>query len=95
MLTVVLVALSFYASAKIKTACFFLLTKLVSEQFVMPPKEKKLKADTDRHTADVEKGFSAHNLICTSQRFRLTTENKDMLLRVQMEAPREVMGQLE
>ena len=31
----------------------------------MPPK-KKLEAD--RHTADVERGFSAQNLICTSQR---------------------------
>ena len=58
----------------------------------MPPK-KKLKAD--RHTADVEKGFSAQNLICTSQRIRLTTGNQDMLLRVQMEAPREVKGQSE
>ena len=69
-----------------------MLTKPVFEQFVMPTKEKR---KADRHTADVEKGFSAHNLICTSQRFRLTTENKDMLLRVQMEAPREVMGQSE
>ena len=41
--------------------------KHVFEQFVMPPKKKKLKAD--RHTADVERGFSAQNLICTSLRF--------------------------
>ena len=40
--------------------------KHVFEQFVMPPKKKKLKAD--RYTADVERGFSAQNLICTSQR---------------------------
>ena len=59
---------------------------VVFEQFIMSSKEK-LKADT--HTADVEKGFSAQKLICTSQRIRLT-ENQDMLLRVQMEAPREV-----
>ena len=79
---------------KIKTFCFFLFTKHVFEQFVMPPK-KKLKAD--RHTADAEKGFSrsAQNLICASQRIKLTTENQDILLWVQMEAPREVKGQLE
>ena len=69
-----------------------MLTKPVFEQFVMPPKEK-LKAD--RHTADVEKGFSMQNLICTSQRIRLTTGNQDMLLRVQREAPREMKGQAE
>ena len=56
----------------------------------MPPKTE-FKAD--RHTADVEKGFSA--LICTSRRIRLTTENQDMLFRVQMEAPREVKCQSE
>ena len=43
-------------------------------------REKKLKAD--RHTVDVEKGFSAQNLICTGRRSRLTTENQDILLRV-------------
>ena len=62
------------------------------EQFVMPSK-KKLQAD--RHTADVEKGFSMQNLICTSQRIRLTTGNQDMVFRVQMEAPREVKSQSE
>ena len=60
------------------------------EQFVMQPK-RKLQAAT--HTADVEKGFSAQNLICTSQRITLTTEDQDILLRVQTEAPREVKGQ--
>ena len=50
---------------KIRTSCFFLLAKHVFEQFVMPP-NKKLKAD--RHIANVERGFSAQNLICTNQR---------------------------
>ena len=58
----------------------------------MPPK-KILKAD--RHTADVDGGFSAQNLIYTNQRSRLTIENQDMLLRVQMEAPRWLKGQSE
>ena len=40
-------------------------------------------------------GFIAQNLICASQRIRLTTENQDMLLRVQMGARREVKDQLE
>ena len=77
--------------AKIKTSCFF-FRKHASEQFVMPPK-KKLMAD--RRTVDVERGFSTQNLICMSQRCRLTTENHDMLLRVQMEATREGKGQSE
>ena len=68
-----------------------MFTKCVLELFVMPSK-KKLKAD--RHTADVEKSLvhGIQNLMCTGQRIRLTTENQDMLLRLQMEAPREVKG---
>ena len=38
-------------------------------------------------TADVERGFSAQNMTCTSQRSRLARENQNMLL---MEAPKEV-----
>ena len=64
-----------------------MFTKHVFEHFVMSPK-KKITAD--RHTADVEKGLSAQNLICTSQRIWLTTENQDILLRVLIEIPREV-----
>ena len=55
----------FCAWAKIRTSCFFLFVKHELEQFVMPSMEK-LKAD--RHTADVERGFSAQSLICTSHR---------------------------
>ena len=81
----------FCARAEIKTSCFFFFVKRAFEQFVMPPK-KKIKAD--RHTADVESGFSAHNLICTSQRSRLTAENQDMLLWVEILAPRDVEGSI-
>ena len=86
-LTVVSVALSETSSAHgRRTPCFFFFKKHAFEQLKMSPK-KKLKAD--RHTADVERGFSAQNLICTSQS-SLTTENQDMLLTVEMEAPRDV-----
>ena len=47
------------------------------------------------YTADAEKGISAQSSHCDRQRIRLTTENQDMLLRVQMEALREVKGQSE
>ena len=67
-----------------------MFTKCVFEQFMMPPK-KKLKAD--RHIADVEKGFGVQNLICTGPRIRPTTENQEMLLRVQMEAPTDKGGE--
>ncbi|XP_076441540.1 uncharacterized protein LOC143280686 [Babylonia areolata] len=47
------------------------------------------------YTADVERGFSTQNTILTSQRNRLTAENQAMLMRVQMEGPRDVKGESE
>ena len=71
-------------------------TKPAFGQFVTPPKKNKLEADgCDRCTADVERGFSAQNLVCTNQRSRLTTENQDMLLRMHIQAPKEVKSQAE
>ena len=82
---------------KSQNVLFLFFLKHTFEQFVIPSK-KKLKAD--RHTADVERGFSAQNLICTSQKNRLTIKkkikkNQDMFFGVQFEAPREVKGQSE
>ena len=45
------------------------------------------------HTADVERGFSRQNLLCTSLRNRLSPEIQDCMLRVQMEGPDQVKGQ--
>ena len=41
------------------------------------------------HTADVERGFSSQNLVCTARRNRLTVEMQDMILKTKLEGQKE------
>ena len=59
------------------------------DQFPNILKLAKLAVTLPVHTADVERVFSAQNLICTDLRNRISPETQDMLMRVYLEGPKD------